>query len=316
MEERKSTIVSSLNDEIWEAYLEKFAKESTDFLLEKNAKLSIIKSNPEQLKSVLEKDVSSTAFLVFWPLEVLPLLVSDVKIQPAVVNEWVNSVSHYLKLRHEFKDRLFIINGIHLFSDFEVQEFPEELRSESALFDSSNLGQYLLAKDEVAEYPDYVQSADLIYALESNSSHGILRSEKFSMLRSQYKKILFEAFSAKEKLPKLESEYKSSQTDLDKQSEIEALVRQENAQLKQQVLLLQETLEKQFSKFNQASSIHLGLIEEKESKFLAECDDLKRTIENLKIEKLAEVEEKENYKTVFKKKKILLPMMLKNSTPS
>jgi DNA repair exonuclease SbcCD ATPase subunit len=292
MEERKSTIVSSLNDEIWEAYLEKFAKESTDFLLEKNARISIIKNNPEKLKSVLETDVSSTAFLVFWPLEVLPLLVSDVKIQPAVVNQWVNSVSHYLKLRHEFKDRLFIINGIHLFSDFAVEEFPEELCSENALFDSSNLGQYLLAKDEVAEYPDYVQSADLIHALESNSSHGKLRYEKFSVLRSEYKKILFEAFSAKEKLPEIEFEYKSSKSDLEKQSEIKALVSQENAQLKQQVLLLQEALEKQFAKSNQASSIHLGLIEEKESKFLAECDDLKRTIENLKVEKLVEVEEK------------------------
>lgn len=305
MEDQNSIIVGSLHIDVWGGYLDSFVKtECKKFICHNklNPGLNVVQDGLDVISELADSNPSSEILLVYWPLELYPFLIKNCVLEPRLAKEWNYSVSHYLKLKRKYTNRLKLLNGMHLFPEFRVDGISDLLCSKVSLFESVKFHQFIFAKDGLSEFPSYIENLDVLNASESNVSHSQERTTQLELLKSQSSQKISEALNALKELQALKSECNSLNKQLEISFQNNLLAEKEAEQLKQQVLLLQSALESQFSKMTSIASEHHKELAEKEKKFLEKEDSLANQINNLRKELNGSLEQRTKLEGELQKK--------------
>ena len=271
MEAQNSTIVGSLDIDVWDTYLNKFANvanEYVDVSVEMIEGVNVVRESLDVIEDVLERNKDTTALLIYWPIELYSLFDCNVVLDEFNAVRLNEPVSKCVSLKRKFKNRLNLVNALHLFPEFITDSVPTELRAKQRLFDVNSFYRYLVASERVTEFSDYTHDIATLQALESNPNHSILRRKVFDKITIDCEK---EFDDAKE----LNLECQTLREKLSSQSEEKILVSKELEYLKQQVLLLQEALETQHSKIFEITKSQSTAFEEQKAGFLEDIESLR-----------------------------------------
>ena len=312
MDDKTSTIVGSLQDDIWEIYLNNFAKNSlSNSVISDQASrdLTIVKGNFEEAIKIADTDQNASILAVYWPLELFTALTRTDYFQAASTISWNEPISDYIKLKKKYRNRLKIINGMHLFNDFMVNDVPANVRSITSLFEIVPFHKYLLARDEALKSSNYRHNIETLIALESDMSYEAVRTQKMLELNEKWDLEMSELSLLKKDFESSQLEVKSLLKEVQCKSEENKIANKEIEHLKGQVLLLQDALEKQHTKSALMLSGHSDALENQSKEFLKETESLKSEIENLKTQVKSEVEQKGELKEKLSEKNSALESM-------
>jgi len=312
MDDKTSTIVGSLQNDIWEIYLEKFAKNRVSNSTnsdESSHDLIIVKGCFEEVSEVADSDQNASILILYWPLELLIALKKTGYFQAVSTKLWNEPIADYINLKKKYKNRLKIINGIHLFNDFMVNDVPENVRCLTPLFEIVSFHKYLLAKDEAIEASNYHQNTETLIALESDMTYEALRTKKLLELNEKWDLEMSELSLLKKDFESSQLEVKSLLKEVQSKSEENKIANKEIEYLKGQILLLQESLEKHHTKSALMSSSYSDALENKSKEFLKESNSLRSEIESLKTKLKSQVEQKGELKEILEKKELSLENM-------
>ena len=287
MEDQNSIIVGSLHVDAWGHYLDNFAKiECKGFVTQDKIKLgiNIVKDGMEAVEVLANLNPSSEVILIYWPLELVPFLTQNNSLEPSLVKEWSYAVSQFIRIKRKYASRLNLVNGMHLFPEFSVEDVPSQLCSRSPLTEVVDFYKLIFAKDSALELPNYAESLEVLNASESNTFHGAHRSKQFERLRAESSQNIAEGERAKTELLVSKSECKNLSEKLQHLTQEKLIANKEIEQLKQQVLLLQNALENQHSKAASLVTEHQSVLKEKESKLLETSNQLVAEIDSLRNE--------------------------------
>lgn len=287
MEEQNSIIVGSLHANAWEGYIDNFAKiECNGFVTQDKIKpgINIVKGGMETVEALANLNPSSEVILIYWPLELVPFLTQNNLLEPSLVKEWSYAVSEFIRIKRKHPSRFNLVNGMHLFLEFSVEDVPLQLCSRSPLTETVDFYKLIFAKDSALELPNYAESLEVLSASESNTFHGAQRSKQFERLKAESSHNIAEGEGAKTELLVSKSECKNLSEKLQHLTQEKLIANKEIEQLKQQVLLLQNALENQHSKAASLVNEHQNVLKEKENKFLERSNQQAAEIDSLRNE--------------------------------
>ena len=287
MEDQNSIIVGSLHVEIWRNYLENFTHNECKKLLTQDVitpGLNIVRDELKTVDSLAGLNPSAQLILIYWPLELFPYLTQNCSLEPSLVQEWNHTVSQYLTLKRKYGNRLKLVNGLHLFPEFLVDDVPSQLCSFSPLTEIVAFYKIVFAKDGALEFPNYAENLDALHASESNPSHSAYRAKQFMRLKAEALQDIHEGERVKPELIASNLETKELNDQLRHLSQEKLIANKEVEQLKQQVLLLQNALESQYAKVASLVNEHQSVLKEQENKLLEKTNVLKAEIDSLNKE--------------------------------
>ena len=293
MEEQHPTMVGSLNNLVWGAYLERFVEKGAgcnSTSQKSSTYLNITKGNYNDVICKLEESPNCDVVLIYWPLEIYPLVMDDFELDADDVKDWFEAVSQYVVLRREFRNRVRILNAFHLFADFIVDDTPSEACTTYPLLGNHRFWRYILAKESMAENSEYSQFLDTLYALEVNKSHSKIRIERLSEYRLQFSIKMEELVDLQREKLSLLTEHSDLKLALEKSENDRTIAFNLKEQLEDQISLLQEALENQLLKSTELNQQYQEAMQKQEHRFQAESKELKNSISSLSNEKAVEHE--------------------------